>query len=65
MTKKHTLTITETPGQNFPDLLTAQAHARPALAADLAALMRDMLTAGLLINANGRIIPNPERTPKQ
>ena len=64
MTKKHTLKITEIPGQNL-DLPTAQARARQALAADLAALMRVMVADGRLIIVDGQIIPNPERTPKQ
>jgi len=49
-------------GNNYPDLITAQKKALPTLAADLAESMRRLLAEGWLINDNGRIIPNPERT---
>lgn len=49
-------------GDKYPDLVTVQAKALPTIAADLAASMRRLLAEGWLINDNGRIIPNPERT---
>jgi len=49
-------------GNNHPDLTTAQRKALPTLAADFAESMRRLLAEGWLINDNGRIIPNPERT---
>ena len=49
-------------GKDHPDLATAQAKALPTVAADIAESMRRLLAEGWLINDNGRIIPNPERT---
>lgn len=54
--------VQEIGGDQSPDLASAQAHALPALASDLAATVRTLLADGLLINVNGRIIPNPERS---
>jgi hypothetical protein len=48
-------------GKQYPDLQTAQAQALPLVAANLAVTIRRLLANGLLINENGRIIPNPER----
>jgi hypothetical protein len=49
-------------GKDYPDLSTAQAKALPTIAVDLAESMRRLLAEGWLINDNGRIVPNPERT---
>ncbi len=56
-----TFSIEEIPGAEFPDLSSAQAEARAALAADLAATIRELLEAGILVVENGQIIPNPNR----
>jgi hypothetical protein len=56
--------LEEISGDQFPDLHTAQRSARAAFAMSLAQTMRGLLAAGLLINVNGNIIPNPERTSK-
>jgi hypothetical protein len=62
MTRKTApLQVEEIPGEKYPDLQTAQAQARHALAGDLAATLRSLLAAGWLVNVNGKLIPNPER----
>ncbi len=60
---KSTLYQVETySGDKHPNLAAAQEKALPMIAADLAESMRRLLAEGWLINDNGRIIPNPERT---
>lgn len=59
------VTIEEVPGSKYPDLESAQLSALPSLAADMAETIRRLLEAGWLINDNGRIIPNPERTQEE
>jgi hypothetical protein len=53
------------PGAQYPDLESAQRAALPSLAEDLAETLRRLLAEGWLINSNGRIIPNPERTQRK
>lgn len=50
------------PGTLHPDLESAQREALPSIAEDLTETLRRLLAEGWLINVNGRIIPNPERT---
>jgi hypothetical protein len=42
--------------------VTAQAKAVKNMAADFAAIIRRLQADGVLVNDNGRIIPNPKRT---
>ena len=53
--------VKEISGDHYPDLVTAQAKAVKNIAADFAAIIRRLQADGVLINDNGRIIPNPER----
>ena len=53
--------VTELSGNRFPDLETAQRAARSALAADLAATIRALLAAGVLVIKDGQIVPKSER----
>jgi len=41
--------------------VSAQAKAAQNIASDFAVMIRRLLADGLLVNDNGRIIPNPER----
>lgn len=52
-------------GDHYPDLVTAQAKAVKNIAADFAEMIRRLMADGILVNDNGRIIPNPERMQKQ
>ena len=51
------LTITELPGDLYPDLAVAQGAALKATAQEIAKIIRDLLGAGVLVQVNGRIIP--------
>ena len=53
--------VKEISGDHYPDLVTAQAKAVQNIASDFAVMIRRLLADGLLVNDNGRIIPNPER----
>jgi len=53
--------VKEISGDHYPDLMTAQAKAVKNMAADFAAIIRRLQADGVLVNVNGRIIPNPER----
>ena len=55
--KSPDLTITELPGDFFPDLAAAQCAALKATAHDLAKIIRDLLEAGVLVQVNGCIVP--------
>lgn len=57
--------LTQIDGNKFPDLHAAQMNALPALASNLAATIQRLLADGLLVNENGKIIPNPERKNKK
>jgi hypothetical protein len=47
-------------GDRYPDLETAWGLAVPGLAEDLAELLRELLTSGVLIIQDGKIIIKPE-----
>ena len=64
MRKAPSLHVEEISGNKFPDIATAHARALPAIASDLAESMRRLLADGLLINDNGRIIPNPAKVQR-
>lgn len=57
--KTPVVTIEENPGDKFPSLATTQRAALTATVAEIANTIRDLLTAGVLINQNGRILPAP------
>jgi len=58
--KAPVIAIEEKPGDKYPDLESAQDAALSLISASLQALIRDLLERGALINANGKIIPNPK-----
>jgi hypothetical protein len=58
--KSLSLILIERGGDKFPNLAAAQQMALPQLAADVALTIRQLLAAGVLIQKEGRIIPNPE-----
>lgn len=64
MQQSHITHIQEISGDHFPNLDRARQAARAPLASALADVMRRMMADGLLVNDNGRIIPNPERMQK-
>lgn len=55
--KSSELSIVEMPGNQYPDLQTAQKEALTATADDLASTIRRLLMTGRLVNVNGKIIP--------
>lgn len=61
MAARALISIEEISGAEFPDLSTAQAAARSALAADLARTIRELLAAGVLLQVNGRIVPKQRK----
>lgn len=58
--KSPALEIHELPGEKFPDLATAQQHSLAETASYMAATIRALLDAGVLVNQNGKIIPNTQ-----
>lgn len=59
--KSSPIILAEMPGDNHPDLATAQSKARPVMARALVESVRGLLSAGVLVVRDGKIIPNPER----
>jgi len=60
MRKPPTLQVEEISGDEYPDLESAQRAALPAMSESLQAVIRDLLEKGVLLNVDGRIIPNPK-----
>jgi len=54
------IAIEEMPGDKYPDLESAQRAALPFMSASLQAVIRDLLERGVLVEVNGKIIPNPK-----
>lgn len=52
--------IEEINGDQYADLDTAQRAALPPLAESLGSVIRDLLERGILVNVDGKIIPNPD-----
>ena len=50
--------IQDLPGDSYRTLTEAQQGALKATAIDLAAVLRALLVSGVLIQENGRIVPN-------
>jgi hypothetical protein len=60
MKKPPALQLEEIPGNQYPDLETAQRASLPAMSENLQSVIRDLLARGVLVNVNGKIIPNPK-----
>ena len=58
MRKAPSLQVEEISGKKYPDLDAAQDAALPQLSESLQAVIRDLLMKGVLINDNGKIVPN-------
>ena len=50
-------------GDQYPDRDTAQEAALPLIAESLHAVIRDLLERGVLVEIDGKIIPNPNIKP--
>ena len=50
-------------GDQYPDRDTAQEAALPLIAESLHAVIRDLLARGVLVEIDGKIIPNPTTKP--
>lgn len=61
MRKPPALQVEEIKGDKYPDLDTAQRAALPLVSANLQAVIRDLLERGVLVNVDGRLIPNPNK----
>jgi hypothetical protein len=61
MRKSSPIQVKEISGDHYPNLVTAQDKAVKGIASDFAEIIKRLQADGLLINDNGRIIPNPER----
>lgn len=59
--KSPDLTLEELPGDLYPSLAAAQRAALMATASDLAAILRSLLASGVLVQRDGRIIPQSDR----
>ena len=60
MRKPPSLQVEEISGDKFPDRDTAQDAALPLISASLQAVIQDLLERGVLVNVEGKIIPNPQ-----
>ncbi len=60
MKKTPALQVEEVSGNRFSDRSAAQKAALPLLSENLQVIMRDLLERGVLVNINGKIIPNPK-----
>ncbi len=61
MKKTPTLQLEEISGDKYPDRDTARNAALPPLSESLQAVIQELLERGVLVNINGKIIPNPNR----
>jgi len=59
--KSPDIIVEEIAGSQFPDLRAAQRNSMSTLVPGLAGTIRAMMSHGLLIVVDGKIIPNPER----
>jgi hypothetical protein len=55
------LILTEVPGSLYPTLAAAQQAALKATAHDIAATLRALLAAGVLVQVNGKIVSQSDR----
>lgn len=58
MPKAPSLQVEEVSGNQYPDLNAAQAASLPHFSASLQAIIRDLLERGVLVNVDGKIMPN-------
>jgi len=61
MRKNKPLELQEVGGDRFPDLETVQSLALPGLARDIALTLQELLTAGILVIQDGRIVTRLRR----
>jgi hypothetical protein len=54
------LQVEEIGGQEYADLTDAQRAALPQLADSLQVVIKELLERGVLVNINGKIIPNSQ-----
>jgi len=59
MKKTPALQVEEISGDQFPDRNAAQNAALPLIAESLQVVIRNLLERGVLLNVDGKIIPNP------
>ena len=60
MKKAPALQVEEVSGNIFQDRSAAQKAALPLLSESLQVVIRDLLERGVLVNIDGKIIPNPK-----
>ena len=60
MRKPPPLQVEEVQGNKYPDRAAAQRAAMPMFTENLQAVIRDLIARGVLVNANGKLIPNPK-----
>ncbi len=65
MKKAPALQVEEVSGSIFSDLSAAQKAALPLLSENLQVIIRDLLERGVLVNIDGKIIPNPHNAARQ
>jgi hypothetical protein len=65
MRKSPALQVEGISGNQFPDLEAAQRASLPAMSENLQSVIRDLLERGVLVNVNGKIIPNPHNCKAQ
>ncbi len=61
MKKSPTIQLEEISGTEYLDRETAQQAALSSLSENLQAVIQQLLERGVLVNLNGKIIPNPNR----
>ncbi len=57
--------IEEKSGNQYQNLEDTQKAALKATAADLVQIIRSLLESGVLINENGKVVPNPQKRSKK
>jgi len=57
--------LEEKSGDKYPDLRAVQHLAKCSMAESLAITISDLLTQGLLVVKDGKVIPNPEKVITQ
>ncbi len=60
MRKSPAIQVEEISGDQYPDLETVQSAALSLLADNLSFVIRSLLERGVLVNVDGKIIPNPD-----
>jgi len=60
MKKAPALQVEEISGNQYPDLDAAQRAALSLISAELQSVIQSLLEQGVLVNINGKIIPNQQ-----